>query len=319
MDKRKRIHRLKVFFHNFNPVSNSGPNKFTRQLVKSLMKRKKIELSQTLENSDVEFCLINRVAHKLKPTLLRLDGIYFNNKQDFLRQNEPIKFSYETSDCVVFQSEFNKDLTTRWFGSKENTCVIHNKPDLEEIELGDPEIFNKILDPETDVWSCASSWRPHKRLSENLRYFLEHSNSNSVCVVAGKDADQKVLEEYSKISNGRIIYLGELNYFNLISLYKRSSHFVHLAYMDHCPNVVVDAQASGCKVICSSSGGTSEIVSDGIEIKDPEWDFKALDLYNPPKMDFSKNKKIQKEVKGDIHYAADLYHEKLKEILIDRN
>jgi len=310
---------VKVFFHNFNPESNSGPNKFTRQLATSLIARNKIEIAEDQADADTEFCLISRARLRVKPTLLRLDGIYFNSKQDFFKQNEPIKFAYRTSDCTVFQSEFNKKLTTHWFGPRENSCVIHNRPDLEQIALAKPEIFGQVVSPETEVWSCASSWRPHKRLDENLRYFTENASDNSVCIVAGKDADHKTLEEYSKKSAGRILYVGELGYLELLSLYKRSSHFLHLAYMDHCPNVVVDAQASGCKIVCSSSGGTSEIVSDGIEIEDPEWDFKALDLYNPPKMDFSKRKDVLKEVPGDIHDAADLYFEKLKEISSDRD
>ncbi len=37
----------------------------------------------------------------------------------------------------------------------------------------------------------------------------------------------------------RIVILGDLDYMSLLSLYKRSSTFVHLSYLDHCPNVVV--------------------------------------------------------------------------------
>ena len=38
----------------------------------------------------------------------------------------------------------------------------------------------------------------------------------------------------------------------LLSLYKRSKYFIHLAWLDHCPNVVVDARASGLIVIGST-------------------------------------------------------------------
>ena len=310
---------MKVFFHNFNPESNSGPNKFTRQLATNLINREKIQIARSQNEADAEFCLISRALLRVKPTLLRLDGIYFNSKQDFMSQNEPIKFAYKTSDCVVFQSEFNKELTIKWFGPHENTCVIPNMPDYSKISLARPEIFDKVVDREVDVWSCASSWRPHKRLSENLRYFLEFSNPDSVCLVAGKDADLSIIREYEKKSEGRVKYVGELGYLELLSLYKRSSHFVHLAYMDHCPNVVVDAQASGCKVVCSSSGGTSEIVSNGIEIEDPEWNFKAIDLYDPPSMNFDKSTDLKKSLTGDIQVAADLYYDKLLEITDDRD
>ena len=58
--------------------------------------------------------------------VLRLDGIYFNSEQDYERQNSPIKFAYENSDAVIFQSNFNKRLTEKWFGPHKNGHVIHN-------------------------------------------------------------------------------------------------------------------------------------------------------------------------------------------------
>ena len=60
-------------------------------------------------------------------------------------------------------------------------------------------------------------------------------------------------------------------------------------WLDHCPNVVVDARASGCKIICSSAGGTREIAGTGATvIKEEEWDMKPVELYKPPKMNFDK-------------------------------
>ena len=68
---------------------------------------------------------------------------------------------------------------------------------------------------------------------------------------------------------------------------KRSKYFLHLSFLDHCPNVVVDAKASGCICIVSSSGGTKELCSKSdIIIKDLQWDFKPIKLYDPPKLNF---------------------------------
>ena len=101
---------MKIFTHNFNPASNSGPNKFTRTLFRSLVKEKSVSLSSQ-EEADVEFCLIQQQLPKVKPMVLRLDGIWFNSEQEYHKQNAPIKFSYNNADAVVFQSEFNKKLT----------------------------------------------------------------------------------------------------------------------------------------------------------------------------------------------------------------
>ena len=66
-------------------------------------------------------------------------------------------------------------------------------------------------------------------------------------------------------------------------------YFLHLSWLDHCPNVVVDARSCGCQVICSSTGGTKEIAGeDAIIIEEDEWNYEIVDLYDPPELDFSK-------------------------------
>jgi len=277
---------MKVFTHNFNPKSNSGPNKFSRTLFSRLIQDNKVTLVDNQQEADVEFCLIQQQAHKVKPMLLRLDGIWFNSEQDYNTQNAPIKFSYNNADAVVFQSEFNKKLTEHWFGEHKNSFVIRNSSDERLIDKIDKKIWNERLGYPEEVWSCASSWRPHKRLNDNINYFLKFAPENAILAVAGKDAS---IDNLDIRKNKRIFFLGEIDYLSLLSLYKISSTFIHLAYLDHCPNVVADAQASGCHVVCSSTGGTSEIVYKGTIIIEDVWDYSPIPLYKPPKIDFYKS------------------------------
>ncbi len=308
---------MKIFTHNFNPSSNSGPNKFTRTLFSKLVNDKKVSLSSQ-EKADIEFCVIQQQAHKVKPMILRLDGIYFNSEQDFKQQNAPIKFAYDNADAVIFQSSFNKRLTESWFGPHKNDHIIHN--------ASDPEIVNHPIiiqncknknwpwHKEKEVWSCAASWRPHKRLMQNVLYFLNHAPQDSIFAIAG-NVGMDEAKQYLSMSD-RIYILGELSYQNLLSLYHRSSTFVHLAYLDHCPNVVIDAQSAGCKIICSSTGGTHEVVDNGMMILEKEWDMKPCKLYNPPKMDFSKIKKINNEKSNKkFKKCTDSYFDVMKGLL----
>ena len=251
---------MKIFTHNFNPKSNSGPNKFSRQLFKSLEKNNNVMTTDSQQEADVEFCLIQQQCHKVKPMVLRLDGIWFNSDQNYKQQNAPIIYTYKNADAVIFQSEFNKRLTTHWFGSHDNAHVIHNAADLELIKSVDTDFWDKKFGKDTEIWSCASNWRPHKRLKENIRYFLEFASKSANFVIAGT-IEPHVARDI--LIDKRIVVAGNLDYISLLSLYKRSSTFIHLAYLDHCPNVVVDAQAAGCNIICSSSGGTKEIVEKG--------------------------------------------------------
>jgi len=294
---------MNIHLENVTLQSTSGPNHFASKLVKKLEK-----LNVTVEDSlkpDARLCFIetyNNFSDNV-PLFQRLDGIYFNTAQDYNQQNRNIKRTYDTSAGVIFQSYFNKELVTRYFGEHKNSVIIHNGADLEYISQYAP-IKNKSIDEFENVWCCASSWRPHKRLNENIKYFLEHSGTKDCLVIAGS-----VQEPFFK--NERIFYVGATTIPQLISLYKRSKYFIHLAWLDHCPNVVVDAKASGCQIICSSTGGTKEVAgADAIVLEEDLWDLTPVELYNPPKVDFSK-KRLKNEPPAeyniDMHAVAKKY------------
>lgn len=293
---------MKIRLENVNFNSNSGPNCFGKKLQKYLHLNGH-EVRWDEYDSVLCFIETNR-DFSGKKLFQRLDGIYFNADFDYNSQNKNILRTYKRADGVVFQSAFNKDLTERYFGEHKNSTIIHNGADTELIKSIDP-IENNILNKYDNVWSCAASWRPHKRLKDNIRYFLEHKGGNDCLVVAGKP-------DYH-IKDPNIFYVGELNYKKLLSLYKRSKYFVHLAWLDHCPNVVVDARASGCQIICSSAGGTREIAGlDSTVIMENEWDYKPTKLYKPPEMEFEKKIKNVYNSCYDMSNVAKKYAEFIK-------
>jgi len=269
---------MKIFFDNVNFGSTSGPNSFALKLANA-MSHLGHRVNQD-PNPDVQLSFINAV-NNLAPTYQRLDGIYFNSEQDWQALNEPILKTYQSATGVIFQSSFNKKLTERYFGTHPNACIIHNGTDVEEVRSA-PKFVHASLDGFDKVWACASSWRPHKRLGENIRFFLEHAPDNDCLVVAGENPDVK-------IDHPRVFYVGNLDRKTLLSVYSRAEYFVHLALMDHCPNVVIDARAAGCQIVCASSGGTQEIAGpEAIVIEDMIWSFEPFALYKPPALDFSR-------------------------------
>tara|TARA_Y100001973_G_C5193498_1_gene332571 strand:+ start:705 stop:1601 length:897 start_codon:yes stop_codon:yes gene_type:complete len=295
---------MNIHFENVDINSHSGPNSFASKLVK-YMKQRGHSFDPSLP-ADVDLCFIESFKAKHNnPMVLRLDGIYFNTMQDYNFQNRNIRLSYERADGVIIQSEFDKKLIFEYFGEHRNATVIRNGADTEFIKRIQPALNTRF----DKIWSCASYWRPHKRLDENIKYFLEHSGKNDCLFVAGT-----IPPEHERFEDGRILYTGELDLEHLLKLYKTSDYFVHLAWLDHCPNVVVDAKAAGCKIICSSAGGTSEIAGNGdIIIQEEEWNFEPVELYNPPKLDFSK--KIIKKENTDVcmKFVSEKYEKFLEE------
>ena len=266
---------MKLVLENVNLNSNSGPNSFGQKLFKYMP-----SLGVSFSNNpgpDAYLCFIESGRSTYNaPLYQRLDGIYFNSEFDHKAQNSNIKRTYNLAKGVIFQSQFNKELTFNYFGPHNNYAVIHNGADINLINS-----IEKIkIDKYENIWSCASSWRPHKRLSENIRYFIEHAGPNDGLIIAG-NVDNKFKHE-------RIHYVGELTTEKLFSLYKASKYFIHLAWLDHCPNVVIDAMACGCQIICSSAGGTREIAGrNAVVIQEDNWDFSPIKLYNPPSLDFT--------------------------------
>ena len=129
-----------------------------------------------------------------------------------------------------------------------------------------------------------------------------------------KSKEKKIKKQMSILKDDRIHYVGKINFLQLTSLYKRSKYFLHLAWLDHCPNVVVDARASGCQIICSSAGGTKEIAGESaIIIEEEEWNFKPVKLYEPPLLDFSKKIKNNWDVDYNMKNVANKYKSFIEE------
>jgi len=293
---------LKIRFENVNFDSRSGPNSFATKLSKQLL-----NTGHQVVNTgyDAALCFIEDVSDLPPHNLFqRLDGIYFNTDFNFQEQNENILRTYKKAKGVIFQSEFNKKLIFKYFGEHHNSVVIPNGSDLDLIESAEP-IKNDILDKYENMWSCAASWRPHKRLKENIDYFLEHKGHSDCLVIAGKP-------NYH-IKDPNIFYVGDIPYEKLLSVYKRSNYFIHLSWLDHCPNVVADARASGCQIICSSTGGTKEIAGlSAIVVGEKEWDFKPTKLYSPPPMDFTNKLNNHHDSCYDMKKVAIKYLEFIK-------
>jgi glycosyltransferase involved in cell wall biosynthesis len=295
---------LKILLDNVNINSSSGPNSFGRKLLNAITKLGH-QISSNITDPDVQLAFISSSQKKAK-LALRLDGIYFNSKQDWQNLNAPIQRSFSVADVVIYQSNFNKILTEKYFGEKKS-FVIGNGTCLESI-TNIKKLENSKLDSFEEVWCCSSSWRPHKRLKDNIGYFLENAPERACMVVAGENPDYFV-------SHPRIFFAGQLSWETCISLYKRCDYFIHLAFLDHCPNVVVDARACGCKIVVASSGGTKEIAGiDATVVEDIEWDYRPLELYSPPSLEYSKKHKNNLDSVIDIDDVAARYIKALESI-----
>jgi len=61
--------------------------------------------------------------------------------------------------------------------------------------------------------------------------------------------------------------MGTVPHRQLAGQFDQASLFIFCHLYDWCPNIVIEAMARGCPVICSDSGGTKELVSKDCRVK----------------------------------------------------
>ncbi len=125
-------------------------------------------------------------------------------------------------------------------------------------------------------------WRPHKRLKSTIRGFLNSGLQKYYdLIVLGEKPDYV-------IKNSSVKYMGFQSK-RLWSIIKGCEFTIHLAYIDWCPNSVVESIIAYKNVLHSSTGGTKYVVrNNGIAVKDIPWKFKPIDLYSPPDLDIDE-------------------------------
>jgi glycosyltransferase involved in cell wall biosynthesis len=283
---------VKIYFDNVNFSSSSGPNTFGSRLAKAFVKNG-IEIVDKKDQYDIFLCFIEP-THKPRPGskfVQRLDGIWFKPEQ-FESHNQLIKWTYANCDAVVWQSEFDKNMTVKWWGARAGE-VISNGIEIEKI-IPSNQDFVGWRNQFDKLFVCSASWHRQKRLKENVELFQQVSSAKDALVVLGKAPDHLV-----KASN--IFYLGQRTHSECLEIYALSDWMIHLAWLDHCPNVVVEALSQNCPVICTDSGGTKEIVRDnGIIIQESNpYEYQLCDYDNPPPIDLTKTYLNKIEVQND--------------------
>lgn len=221
-------------------------------------------------------------------SIMRLDGIWHNSKQQYKKQNKGISKNIQRADGVVYQTKFCKDAADRYLKKTDAPYdIIFNGANLDyHIDISPAKRNSKI----DNYFIAYSRWRPHKRLRDSIKCFLRANIDRSCLLVAGdisKCGNADIIKKYFR-KEPNVKYLGNLKQKELTSYLKICDASIHLSWIDWCPNSVVEAIAAGVPVITNNIGGTQELVSPGggivCNIDDP-WDFKPCALYKPPPID----------------------------------
>lgn len=273
------LHKLRIAFHNVDFSAATGPNIFCTRLAKELFFQEHI-LTTPGEECDIDFVNISTtVPCRGKKIIQRLDGIWTRGSADSAL-NAPILSQYTSADHVIWQSEYDRSLITRFWHQREGS-VIRNGAMPTQI---DTALVEKIRNLADVVFCASAAWHPQKRLEANveaMRSYAAATKQKCCLLVLGNCSKQ--------IAGQDIYYLSHVQEKICFSVYAAADAMLHLAWRDHCPNAVVEALAVGTPVICASSGGTHELLAEnsGVIINDDQDSFihdLVFDFDKPPKI-----------------------------------
>lgn len=273
---------MKVHFDNV-AAFKTGPGTFANRLAVALFNAGH-EVVDSGPQADISLVFIERTGQPLaKKVVQRLDGVWFK-PSEFHTKNVKIKALYEQADAVVFQSVFDRRFVEKWWNPHRHPTIIRNGVDTTPVsELTIPALIQMRAEYDK-IYVCSSNWHAQKRLEANVRLYerLRLTNPKSCLVVLGNHPDYRA-------TGPHIFYAGSVGPEVYNQVYSAANWMLHLAWADHCPNVVVEALAQGTPVVCSEVGGTRELVGGyGLVLKEEPYDFELADYDNPPVLDLSQ-------------------------------
>ena len=293
---------MRIHFSNVNFSSQTGPNTFAYRLAQGLASRGH-QIVQGTENYDSVLIFIEPSGKIRQGSKIvhRLDGIWFKPDQ-FLTHNTAIKWAYDNCHHVIWQSNFDRLMTTKYWGQKTGTVVRNG------IQLRAYQPFRREGPFDgSHVFVSSANWHPQKRLIENIQLFqkIREKYPEARLVILG-NVPLEEMNRVRSISTQNVTFLGSISHENCLRVYATADAMIHLAWLDHCPNVVVEAMSQNCPVICTSDGGTCELVGDaGLVIQEKKpYDFSLTDYDNPPELIFPDS--IILPVRKDFRSSVDI-------------
>lgn len=292
---------MKIHLDNVNLSSRSGPNSFAKRF-----SEKVIELGHEItfsgKDADISLVFIEKSGRPLAPKVVqRIDGIWFAPNQ-FYTNNTGIKSTYQSADYVVWQSEFDKSMITKWWGIPKLGSVIRNGcPQPKSFSQETENAIKNLRERHEKIFVSSANWHPQKRLKSNIELFnyIKNNFHKNSCLVIMGSLDGRL--------NEKDVYVtGNIPHDVCIQIFKESDWMIHLGWLDHCPNTVVEALSVRTPVICSEDGGTKELLgSFGIVLKENiPYEYQLTDYDNPPDLDVTQLKYLPE--KKDLTYDIDV-------------
>ncbi len=195
------------------------------------------------------------------------------------RKNTRIRENLLAADEIIFQSAFSRTLTQRFVIKTPPGVIINNGVPLMDFS---PSNISSLPEREgtpdgggsgrreTIRLIMSHSFQPYHRLHDGLKILMALKYALAptpvhLSILGGDNANcfdnaRQIATQLQLKENQDFTFLGKKPYLELGKIYREHDLMLNLSYWDTCPNVVVEALASGLPVIGVNHGGVAELV-----------------------------------------------------------
>lgn len=214
------------------------------------------------------------------------NGVYYPSwyPAGWEQKNAYLRGLNQLADHTFFQSEFSVDSYRRWVGEPPgNRSILYNAVDREFFHE-DREGPKRMVRPRVLVFL---DFREINRAAWSYFSGLANEATDLEWVWMGREETSAIVSELRAVPSGKRAEWVLSPSAEMVAKTIRSCDVaLHFVYNDVCPNKVLECLASGVYVICSSAGGTKELVTGGggevLQVKDgygaPEFPESAIVL-----------------------------------------
>lgn len=192
--------------------------------------------------------------------------------------NAPLRRALLAADHVLYQSAFCRRSAERFLGAPPGTWeVLPNAVDVTRFTPGAAPAGGPVL-------LLAGDQTQAYRLELGLRVVaaLRDRLPDVRLLVSGRTVVEAAPLVERLGLRGRVELVGRYAQRDAPDLYRRAHLLLHTKVNDPCPNVVLEAMASGLPVVYPASGGTVELVGDEGGLGVPHDDGFSVDAPPPP-------------------------------------
>ncbi len=197
-----------------------------------------------------------------KKIILNQNGVAYPGwTSNHQKINKKLRYVYENSDYIIFQSKFCKLSAIKWLSKKKiSHSIVYNPIKIRKKQNLNNKNFNLIV--------CGSHENKQRVfLALSLLKILIDKKQVFKLIIAGPlvwENAQKEVYKFIKDNNLKknVILFGKYKQNQLSKLYFGKSILLHLKYNDPSPTVPLEAQSFGVPVICSGSGGMRELLTN---------------------------------------------------------